>query len=343
MSPGNMVASFALLIALAAAPLVHGHPEKLTCTQDISASAMIMGQSVQASAAKTVKIAEQPCGGTINTGTAYSLTLGGTENKYVVDLSGTATGTFATKQTLDSGAVCDTRTMSSSDTVTFTAAGTAIFRMTTATGYGTATTTETTCDYTVQAAESGGGSGSDTTAASGSGATEAEAASTTPSPSSDTTAGGTTGGTKEAATPTEVFVEMSVTVPLTIAEFTDAKKTSFRKGVANSAGTAIDKVEITEVKAADRRRRMLLETSISVDFRVKVTEAKATELKSSGALSEAKLNEKLKAEGLPAVTVTKAATTSKSAAQRLTGGGMLARTLLSLGVALLVHRAAALG
>mmetsp|Transcript_60976 Transcript_60976/g.139462 ORF Transcript_60976/g.139462 Transcript_60976/m.139462 type:complete len:343 (-) Transcript_60976:73-1101(-) len=342
MSPGNMVASFALLIALAAAPLVHGHPEKLTCTQDISASAMIMGQSVQASAAKTVKIAEQPCGGTINTGTAYSLTLGGTENKYVVDLSGTATGTFATKMT-GSGTVCDKRTTASSDTVTFTAAGTAIFRMTTATGYGTATTTETTCDYTVQAAESGGGSGSDTTAASGSGATEAEAASTTPSPSSDTTAGGTTGGTKEAATPTEVFVEMSVTVPLTIAEFTDAKKTSFRKGVANSAGTAIDKVEITEVKAADRRRRMLLETSISVDFRVKVTEAKATELKSSGALSEAKLNEKLKAEGLPAVTVTKAATVTKSAAHRLAGGGMLARTLLSLGVALLVHRAAALG
>ncbi|KAJ1483408.1 hypothetical protein T484DRAFT_1800527 [Baffinella frigidus] len=132
-------ASAAVLLLLAAVPL------------DISVSASIMGQSVQASSAKTVQLTGQTCGGTINTGTAYSLTLGGTETKYVVDLSGTATGTFATKQTLDSGAVCDTRTMSSSDTVTFTAAGTASFRMTTASGYGAAVyTTENTCDYTVQ-------------------------------------------------------------------------------------------------------------------------------------------------------------------------------------------------
>jgi hypothetical protein len=61
---------------------------------------------------------------------AYSLTLGGQETNFVVDLSGTATGAFATKQTLETGAVCDKRTMSSSGTVTFTAAGTAIFRTT---------------------------------------------------------------------------------------------------------------------------------------------------------------------------------------------------------------------
>ncbi|KAJ1493401.1 hypothetical protein T484DRAFT_1768432 [Baffinella frigidus] len=56
--------------------------------------------------------------------------------------------------TLEAGDVCDKRTMSSSDTVTFTAAGTASFRMTMSTGYGVAVyTTENTCDYTVQVKE----------------------------------------------------------------------------------------------------------------------------------------------------------------------------------------------
>jgi len=89
--------------------------------------------------------------------------------------------------------------------------------------------------------------------------------------------------------------------------------------VANAAGTALDNVEITAVSAANRRvSRMLLETSISVDFRVKVnSEAQATQLTDSGAFSEATLNERLEAEGLPAVTITKAATVTKSAARRL--------------------------
>ncbi|KAJ1483294.1 hypothetical protein T484DRAFT_1800993 [Baffinella frigidus] len=145
-----MVPHIALLLALAAAPLVHGYPGKLgSCTRDISASATIMGQSVEASTAKTVQLTGQACGGTIVIGTAYSLTMGGAASNFVVDLSGTAAGTFATKQTLDTTEVCEKRTTTSSDTVTFTAAGTAIFRMTTAPGYGTATTTENTCDYTV--------------------------------------------------------------------------------------------------------------------------------------------------------------------------------------------------
>ncbi|KAJ1472128.1 hypothetical protein T484DRAFT_1915244, partial [Baffinella frigidus] len=148
---GNMVPKIALLLALAAVPLVHGYPAKLgSCTRDITPSGTIMGQSVVPSAALTVQLSGQACGGTIDAGTAYSLTLGGQETNFVVDLSGTATGTFATKQTLETGTVCDQRTMSSSDTVTFTAAGTAIFRMITATGPSAAlSTTQNTCDYTV--------------------------------------------------------------------------------------------------------------------------------------------------------------------------------------------------
>jgi hypothetical protein len=125
-----------------------------------------MQNTVVASSTTTVQLTDQACGGTIDTDTgilhssflfsplsftqgsnrpeygftascvseqlpprcaAYSLTMGNRMENYVVDLSGTATGTFATKQTLEGGTVCDKRTMSSSDTVTFTTAGTAIF------------------------------------------------------------------------------------------------------------------------------------------------------------------------------------------------------------------------
>jgi hypothetical protein len=125
-----------------------------------------MGETVVASSTTTVQLTYQACGGTINTDTgilhssflfsplsftqgsdrpecgftascvseqlpprcaAYALTMVNQMAKYVIDLSGTATGTFATKQTLSGGTVCDKRTSSSSDTVTFTAAGTASF------------------------------------------------------------------------------------------------------------------------------------------------------------------------------------------------------------------------
>ena len=84
-----------------------------------------MSAGVQGSSSKIAKISDQACGSSITTNTAYSVSRSGAGTYWVVDLSGTAPGSFSIAQSTKQ---CARRTDSASATVTFTGPGTANFR-----------------------------------------------------------------------------------------------------------------------------------------------------------------------------------------------------------------------
>ena len=59
--------------------------------------------------------------------------------------------------------------------------------------------------------------------------------------------------------PAHRFVEMSVSLPLSAAEFTAEKQGSFKEGVAAAAGVDAGTVEITGVREVETRRSARLE------------------------------------------------------------------------------------
>mmetsp|Transcript_26187 Transcript_26187/g.62022 ORF Transcript_26187/g.62022 Transcript_26187/m.62022 type:complete len:648 (+) Transcript_26187:83-2026(+) len=68
-------------------------------------------------------------------------------------------------------------------------------------------------------------------------------------------------------------VLMSVNLPIaTAAEFTTAKRTQFRQGLATAAGVTLEKVVIKKVTEVDVRRRHLLAASLKVDTAITVAD-----------------------------------------------------------------------
>ena len=57
-----------------------------------------MSAGVQGSSSKIAKISDQACGSSITTNTVYSVSRSGAETFWVVDLSGTAPGSFSIAQ-----------------------------------------------------------------------------------------------------------------------------------------------------------------------------------------------------------------------------------------------------
>ena len=107
-----------------------------------------------------------------------------------------------------------------------------------------------------------------------------------------------------AAVAVGTYVDMAVSLPMTLAEF-DLLQTSFIKGVATAAGVDIAKVKVTGKKEVNARRR-LLTTVVQVDFRVEAASpASAATIATN--LTATALNTALAAEGLPKSTVVKAA------------------------------------
>ncbi|KAJ1489970.1 hypothetical protein T484DRAFT_1885002 [Baffinella frigidus] len=112
------------------------------------------------------------------------------------------------------------------------------------------------------------------------------------------------------------YVEMVVSLPLSLSEFTFEKQVNFRAGVASAAGVALAKVEITAVREVTSRRsasRRLLATSVEVDFRVAASDA-AAGASLAEKLDAESLNKALKTQarrparkGLPEATVLKSA------------------------------------
>ncbi|KAJ1471049.1 hypothetical protein T484DRAFT_1978661 [Baffinella frigidus] len=106
------------------------------------------------------------------------------------------------------------------------------------------------------------------------------------------------------------YVEMVVSLLLSRAEFTSAKQTNFRYGIASAAGVAVSSVEITAIREVTSRRsasRRLLATSVEVDFRVAAADTAAAQSLATK-LDATSLNAALKLQGLPEATVIKSAT-----------------------------------
>jgi len=96
---------------------------------------------------------------------------------------------------------------------------------------------------------------------------------------------------------------MVTELPYTKADF-EAVQDSFIAGVATSTGTTADKVIIYSVtEKTTGRRRVLLATSVDVDFGVQTdSEAAAVALVESGKLSLESLNTALQAEGVEPIS-----------------------------------------
>jgi hypothetical protein len=120
-----------------------------------------------------------------------------------------------------------------------------------------------------------------------------------------------------------IFVEMAVKLPFTLAEFTAAKQTAFRRGVATAADVKLASVVITGVREVDGRRaagRTLLAAAVEVDLQIgAATRALADSL--TGRLTADALNTALAAQGLPAATITKSAKAVVAGTDPLPGAG----------------------
>ena len=112
------------------------------------------------------------------------------------------------------------------------------------------------------------------------------------------------------------MVSFSVSLPMTEAEFTDEKKTTFKKATADAASMSVDKVSITKVFTKLRRAG-----EIKVEVAVKAKDVKDAE-KISGLLTEDSINTKLEAAGLP-----KAKLVDKPAISAVSGTTMLSSSM----------------
>ena len=101
-------------------------------------------------------------------------------------------------------------------------------------------------------------------------------------------------------------VKLVIDIPLTMAEFTEDKQTSFRNAIAATAGVANEFVEITDIKSIIRRRRML-SASISVATQITV-QNEATANTVSDTMTQSNINKQMVSTGMSNVTVSVGAT-----------------------------------
>ena len=113
--------------------------------------------------------------------------------------------------------------------------------------------------------------------------TAAEATTSSPTAGAETTAAAqTTTPAPEPAIPaTPTFVELSVSLSLSKAEFTAERRDSFKAAVAGIAGLPAAWVQITAVRDTTTRRRRLLASGIEVDFRVATASAAAAKVRTT--------------------------------------------------------------
>ncbi|KAJ1481171.1 hypothetical protein T484DRAFT_3637555 [Baffinella frigidus] len=97
---------------------------------------------------------------------------------------------------------------------------------------------------------------------------------------------------------------MAVRLPLSRAEFTEAKQTTFKEAVAAAADIEVPQVSIVSITDSSGGRR-LLAASIEVGFRAEGAR--------EASLDVATLSEELNARGLPAATASPTASTTSSA------------------------------
>ena len=107
---------------------------------------------------------------------------------------------------------------------------------------------------------------------------------------------------KEACVESE-FVEVTLNLPITKADFTAAKQLAFKKSIAAAAGTNESYVEIVSFAQVSTRRsaRALLAASLGVETRVATMESSTKEI--LGALDEEAINTELAKNGMPESTV----------------------------------------
>jgi len=104
---------------------------------------------------------------------------------------------------------------------------------------------------------------------------------------------------------TDIVVAIVLGLPMSVDDFTDDKKLSFRKAIADAAGVGLSKVRIASIRAAGRRRQLLAE-SIEVEVEVAAADGNAANAVANN-LTPDKINAKLQEAGLPQVAILRAA------------------------------------
>jgi len=96
-------------------------------------------------------------------------------------------------------------------------------------------------------------------------------------------------------------VKLVIDIPLTMAEFTEDKQTSFRNAIAATADVANEFVEITDIKSIIRRRRML-SASISVATQITMQNGVIANTVSD-TMTQSNINKQMVSNGISNVTV----------------------------------------
>ena len=108
-------------------------------------------------------------------------------------------------------------------------------------------------------------------------------------------------------------MKLSLSLPLSVAEFNLEKQAKFKEAIARAAGASPADVAIDNIEAlASVRRRLLASSGVRIDVSVKAKDKAATDAMSAG-LTAVNINAELSKAGLPqAEVLVKASTTAVS-------------------------------
>lgn len=95
-----------------------------------------------------------------------------------------------------------------------------------------------------------------------------------------------------------LLIDLTVDLPMTVAEFHSEARAKFRTALAGAAGVSLEQVHIILIQAAERR---LLPSSIKVRSAIEVVDEEAARLTITK-LTEGSINSLLVDQGLPAAT-----------------------------------------
>ena len=106
------------------------------------------------------------------------------------------------------------------------------------------------------------------------------------------------------STPLNVIVRLSLSLPMSLADFNASMQRAFKESMAAAAGVGLDGITLT-VRDGSLSRR-LLEPSIGVDVAIRVPDGQDAKLVAT-LLTAERINVELASVGLPAATITSAA------------------------------------